>query len=571
VSAIFRLPVRGGRIVARGSGARAASILAPALVLVLILATWLVWYPPSPDLAAQAYRVHLFSTDGFSLWDNSWYAGHYIPSYSLLFPALGATLGLRLTGALAVCCSVWAFRSMLAARGGLRVNLATALFATGALGDLFIGRVTFAVGVSLGLLSALALSRGRRWSCAVLSLGCAAISPVAAAFLVLVATSDLLANRSARRFAVLAGPALALSAVTLALFPEQGYEPFGLSSLLAALGAGGVVLLLAPTTERLIRCTALLYVLALLVAYVVRSPMGSNAVRFGILFAPAALAACAKGEDLKRVTGWARRRSRSQPLSSSGATDSRAHSVLVAMVGATLLLWQVNGPIAQSVGAADDPTSHPSFFSPVIAYLDRRAAGAPMRIEVPFTKSHWDATILGGHFALARGWDRQLDTSDNAIFYERRLTAPAYRAWLSENAVRFVALSDASLDFSSVQEAALIRGACRFFGRCSQAATGTSTKSSTERRLRAEPTRSPGSTATGSRCVQSMPERRSCASASPPTGQSPRGWQPSPELPAAGPASTLRRLAPSRSTRNSCRCSRRPPKAVIALDARASG
>ncbi|HEX3434556.1 MAG TPA: hypothetical protein VHT25_10895 [Solirubrobacteraceae bacterium] len=427
-----------------------------------MLATWLVWYPPSPDLAAQTYRVHLFSIDGFSLWDNSWYAGHYIPSYSLLFPALGATLGLRLTGALAVCCSVWAFRSLLAERGGLRVNLATAVFASGALGDLFIGRVTFAVGVSLGLLSALALARGRHWSCAAFSLGCAAISPVAAAFLVLVASGDLLAARSARRFAVLAGPALALGAVTLALFPEQGYEPFGLGSLLAALGAGGGVLLLAPPSERLIRCTALLYVLALLVDYVVRSPMGSNAVRFGILFAPTALAACVKGEDLKRVTVWARRRSRSQQVTSHAAAGGRVHSALVTMVGAALVLWQVNGPIAQSVGAADDPTSHASFYSPVITYLDRRAAGAPMRIEVPFTKSHWDATILGDRFALARGWDRQLDTSDNAIFYERRLTAPVYRAWLSENAVRFVALSDASLDFSSVQEAALIRAGLPF-------------------------------------------------------------------------------------------------------------
>ncbi|MHB8234199.1 MAG: hypothetical protein ACYDHT_06040 [Solirubrobacteraceae bacterium] len=461
MSAISQRPAPDGRVLARGRWVRRAPVLAISLPLALLLATWLVWYPPSPDLAAQAYRVHLFATDGFSLWDNSWYAGHYIPSYSLLFPALGAALGLRLAGALAVCCSVWAFRSLLAAHGGLRVNLATGLFAIGALGDLFIGRVTFAVGVTLGLLSALALSRGRRRSCAALSLGCAATSPVAAAFLVLVAAGDLLAARSARRFAVLAGPALVLSAVTLVLFPEQGYEPFGLGSLLAALGAGGVVLALAPPSERLIRCTALLYVLALTVDYFVRSPMGSNAVRFGILFAPAALAACVKGEDLQRVTRWTRRAERSLPGPPARA-GARINSALLTLIGAALVLWQVNGPIAQSVGAADDPTSHPSFFSPVIAYLDRRAAGAPMRIEVPFTKSHWDATILGDRFALARGWDRQLDTSDNAIFYERRLTAPAYRAWLSENAVRFVALSDGALDFSSVQEATLVRAGLPF-------------------------------------------------------------------------------------------------------------
>jgi hypothetical protein len=42
--------------------------------------------------------------------------------------------------------------------------------------------------------------------------------------------------------------------------------------------------------------------------------------------------------------------------------------------------------------------------------LESRSEGRPIRIEVPFTSSHWDATILGERFDLARGWERQLDT-----------------------------------------------------------------------------------------------------------------------------------------------------------------
>ncbi len=72
---------------------------APWALLALLLVTWVVWYPPSPDLAAQAFRVYLFNADGFSLWNNNWYGGHYLPSYSLLMPALGAFAGLKLTGA----------------------------------------------------------------------------------------------------------------------------------------------------------------------------------------------------------------------------------------------------------------------------------------------------------------------------------------------------------------------------------------------------------------------------------------------------------------------------------------
>ena len=85
------------------------------------------------------------------------------------------------------------------------------------------------------------------------------------------------------------------------LFPEGGYEPFALSSLLAAAGASLALILVLPARERLLRRGAQLYLLALLLSYVVPSPMGSNAVRFGVLFAPAILVGCVEVSDIQRA------------------------------------------------------------------------------------------------------------------------------------------------------------------------------------------------------------------------------------------------------------------------------
>ncbi len=61
------------------------------------------------------------------------------------------------------------------------------------------------------------------------------------------------------------------------------------------------------------------------------------------------------------------------------------------------------------------------------------------------------------HVSLARGWERQLDTRYAALFYgPAALTAPAYRAWLAENRVVYVALPDARLDYAGRAEGALV-------------------------------------------------------------------------------------------------------------------
>ncbi len=64
--------------------------------------------------------------------------------------------------------------------------------------------------------------------------------------------------------------------------------------------------------------------------------------------------------------------------------------------------------------------------------------------------------MVAPHFALARGWERQLDIKDNALFYRGHLTASAYERWLHANAVRFVADPSTQLDYSAQAEGALI-------------------------------------------------------------------------------------------------------------------
>ena len=431
----------------------------PVLVFVSLLALWLLWLPPSPDLAGQVYRVHLFTVDGFSLWDNNWYGGHYLLGYSLLFPPLAAFLGLHLLGASAAIASTLIFGRLARIRFGSRWAPATALFAVGAVGDLYIGRITFALGVSFGLGAVLATAQGRRWIAPLLSLLCAAASPVAGLFLALAAAADLLTHRAVARTAALAGPALALIVALAVLFPEGGEESFAFSSLLAAAGLSALVMLLLPPGERLLRNGLALYLLALGLAYLVSSPMGSNAVRLGVLFTPAILAGSVGVEDLRRAPErLARWLSHRMPHMPSRALSPRAARLTLAGLSLGLVLWQLDGPVTQSVQASTDPSTHLSYYQPAIAYLDAHSDGQPLRIEVPFTQSHWDATILGQRFALARGWDRQLDTRYDDLFYGPRLTARAYRAWLLQTGARFVALSDAPLDFSSRQEATLIRG-----------------------------------------------------------------------------------------------------------------
>jgi hypothetical protein len=88
--------------------------------------------------------------------------------------------------------------------------------------------------------------------------------------------------------------------------------------------------------------------------------------------------------------------------------------------------------------------------------------GAAGRVEVPFTRGHWEAVHLARHVPLARGWATQLDRRYNRLFFAGTLAPAAYEEWLHRNAVRFVAVPDVPLDPAGRQEAALVRRGTAF-------------------------------------------------------------------------------------------------------------
>ena len=85
--------------------------------------------------------------------------------------------------------------------------------------------------------------------------------------------------------------------------------------------------------------------------------------------------------------------------------------------------------------------------------------GDGVRVEVPFTRLHWESVYVARTIPLARGWITQLDRKYNALFRAggTPLSAARYRAWLDREGVRYVALPDVALDPTGRGEAQVIR------------------------------------------------------------------------------------------------------------------
>ena len=401
----------------------ALEALATAVALAI---AYLALHPLTADLAAQVYRTELFQRVGFTLWNGQWFAGHHTPGYSVLFPPAAALLGPRTVGVLAAVASALLFERLTHDRLGSRARVGAIWFGAATATNLFTGRLTFALGVALGLAALLAAERGRTRLAVALAVLCPLGSPVAGLFLALAAAAWFWADR--RRAALLLGAAAAVTAGGLALlFPEGGMEPFAVSSFWPVLAFAAAVLALVPRQERWLRRGAILYAGACVLAFALSTPMGSNAARLGTLFG-GPLLACV----LWRRRAWA-----------------------LALLALPLLYWQWLPPVRDVAAASGDPSVQASYYAPLNAFLARaRPAG---RVEIPLTRIHWETVYVAPRFALARGWERQLDIKYNGLFYAPRLRPATYRAWLRSNGVEYVALSDARLDYSSLTEAALIR------------------------------------------------------------------------------------------------------------------
>lgn len=471
----------------------------PAWVLTAAFSVlYLLLSPASSDLAAADYRSDLFSDVGFTLWDNGWYGGHHLPAYSLLAPPLGALIGAQLLGALAVTVSAALFAVLV--RGGFTPRaerVAGLWFAFGVGIELFTNRIPFELGVTvaIGALVAARASRapGRRrrrlpLACValVLALACPLASPVAGAFLALAALAWALGGRlGQKRFsdehdpppgnratglrrallpAALLCAALVPTALAAIAFPEGGSEPFVASAFFPPLAATLALALVIPRRRRALRAGAVLYALALIACYAVPTPVGGNVDRLGALLA-GPLLACALVSQPPGT--YVERRHRTRGWRSWLPRGWRAPALL--MLAPLLLFWQVRAPLADFASGISDPATSGSYYQPLLGELGRLGlgyAGRPARVEVPPTRDHDEARWVATQVPLARGWERQLDLHYDAIFYENTglseessdsLGPASYRAWLSRNAVSYVALPDAPLDYSARAEASLLR------------------------------------------------------------------------------------------------------------------
>ncbi|MEZ5076579.1 MAG: hypothetical protein R2725_03960 [Solirubrobacterales bacterium] len=416
----------------------------PAVALSTVLAALMVaWSPPVGDLAAQVFRTELFQRTGLAIWNGSWYGGHYTLTYSVLFPPLAATLGPQVVGMLSCVGSAYLFDRLVRDRWGVEARWATLWFAAGVVTLLADGQLTFALGVAFGL-AALRCLQVRRGGLAVLAAAaCALASPVAAVFLAgVVLAGAFEPERPVNRWALGVGAlALALTIVPNVAFPGAGEFPFVLSSYVAipVWCAGALVLTQGVRgEERQLRRVIAAYLVAGTLVWLVPNALGGNAVRLGALFGGPVLAAVM----------LSRRPRTALP------TWLFALILAVTMVGS--LYWQVTASVSQIARSVGDPSTASSYFHPAARWLrEHGAQGA--RIEVPPTANHWESAYLAPNFELARGWLRQLDTTRGDLFYDGgELTHRAYSNWLRRNAVSYVALPDAALDYSSVAERRLI-------------------------------------------------------------------------------------------------------------------
>jgi hypothetical protein len=325
------------------------------------------------------------------------------------------------------------------------------------------GRLTFQLGVAIGLVAlvvaAPARSRGegvgptsehdparadghprppvggpaaaRAVLVVLLALATPLASPVAALFLGFAGVVWCLDRRSARGLPVVVAVVPVAAAVLLTLaFPNGGSQPFATWELLVAVAALAAVVVVLPADERALRTGAALYLVGVVLAGVLTTPMGSNAPRLGTLLAGPVVVAVL----------WDRRRT------------------ALAVVVVPLLAWQLYSPIQQTLRAAGDDTTGREFYAPLIDELRPRLIAQPSRVEVPPTARRGEARWLPPTVPLARGWIRQLDGERNALFYaDGPLRPDVYRAWLQENAVGWIALPKAPADVRSKAEGALLR------------------------------------------------------------------------------------------------------------------
>jgi hypothetical protein len=412
--------------------AREAAISAAVAATLTGLIVWLG--PPGVDLAAHAYQRTFLLEHGFALWNNFWYGGRYsFVTYSFLYYPLAAVIGIKVLAVATISAAALAFTLVVWQEWGSTARFSSRTFAVLWAGIALSAAFPFALGAALALLAMSALQQGRSRIFAGLVFLTLLASPLAFLLLALILAGSSLERRPRRATVVVVGAAGLLELVLRRIFPGEGQFPFSVADFVPGAAFAVLGILVTARVPRARRLLGLftVFLAAILVAFAIPSDLGSNVERLKFAAIPIALLAAALVAPKRIVLAIA----------------------LVAVGG----FWNISALAHTATSAAAAPAHSTAYWAPAIRFLHTHLSPS-YRVEAVDTAEHWAAAYLpDAGIPIVRGWYRQNDFPQNELLYDKTLGAKAYEAWLRGQGVRYVLLTDARLDYSSLNEAALIR------------------------------------------------------------------------------------------------------------------
>ena len=242
------------------------------------------------DTSAQLARADFAGRYPLSIVDFRWFGGTVVYGYTLWASILMAHIGAKLTGAAAAVVGTWFTVRLLGRARPAHPVIGGLAAAVTQVANVVEGRITFAVGLTCGLIavSLVTTTRLPRSTAAVLAalFGalCGGASPVAALLLGIPGAVALFARRR-QDAALLLIPAAGAAAVTSIVFGDGGRQPFSFVDCARSVIALAVVLAVVPARCRLLRIGAVLGIVLVVAAFILPTPVGSNASRLSLLFA----------------------------------------------------------------------------------------------------------------------------------------------------------------------------------------------------------------------------------------------------------------------------------------------
>jgi len=364
--------------------------------------------PPVADLqAADARAAAAARHVGLGYW-LSWFGGSTPGQYSVLTPAVASVIGVTTLAALSVIAIAMLAGPLLARTD--RQRSGTYVVACSALCNLWSGRVPFSVGLAVSLAGLLLLIRGRPLLGGLINGFATVFSPLAPAFILLVIAGPAITRPEWRRRLIRFGiPSLTGLILPAVLFGAPSPMPFTAPTL--AWSVGIVLAAVCLDLPRHLRVGLFVAAGACVAAFLIPSGVGANISRYAFLLLP--------------------------PIVWSSARNPR-RIVVLALLPAFIYSGYV---VTRDVSAASKPSAQQTYYQGLRTELLGLSGRSNHRVEVVDTTTHRAAAELIPDIYLARGWETQSDSTNNAIFYDPALlNAASYRDWLDVNAVAWVAV-----------------------------------------------------------------------------------------------------------------------------------